>query len=68
MAHSNAEMFQKLVNEVDAHVGVDSSRDGSIGLFHILAAALDWCDAQKPAVDFDLTLEEVRQHFRENNY
>lgn len=57
----NAAMFQKFIDQVDAEVGTDSSSDGSIGLFHLLAAAVDWCDER--SVDFDATLGEVREHF-----
>lgn len=54
----NAEMFQTFVDQADAIVGADSKKDGSIGLFHILAAACDWCDVN--GVDFNATLQEVR--------
>lgn len=56
---TNALMFQAFIDRTDKALGTDSNADGSIGLFHILAAALDWCDMR--GVDFDLTLQEVRE-------
>ena len=55
----NVELFQSLIDATDATIGVDSATDGSIGLFHILATAHDWCNAH--GVDFNATLEEVRE-------
>jgi hypothetical protein len=60
---TNEQLFQSLVDTTDATVGVDSTQDGSLGLFHILACAFDWCELR--GVDFDATLQEVREHFAE---
>lgn len=56
-------LFQKFIDEVDAYVGVDSKEDGSLGLFHLMAAAVDWCEEH--GVDFYATLQEVREHFED---
>lgn len=34
-------------------------------LYHLLGALLEWCDAQRPIVDFDLALENVRADYRD---
>jgi hypothetical protein len=60
---NNSDLFQAIINQTDAIVGTDSTKDGSIGLFHVLACALDWCDEK--GVDFEATLQEVRDHFAE---
>lgn len=61
---NNSAMFQDFIDQTDTIVGADSSEDRSVGLFHLLAAALDWCNEHN--VDFDVTLEQVREHFAEN--
>jgi hypothetical protein len=58
---NNADLFQKVADEVAATVGVADNPDRSVTLFHVLACAKDWCDLH--GVDFDATLEEVREHF-----
>lgn len=60
----NAELFQKVIDDVAAVVGVTTEPDRTIPLFHVLACAFDWCDLHH--VDFDATLQEVREHFAEN--
>lgn len=55
---------------LDAHHKAYRLEDGNgsgTALFHLLASLLEWCDAQTPCVDFDAILEEVRQHFAEND-
>jgi hypothetical protein len=54
----NVRHFASLIEQTDEHIGVDSTQDGSVGLFHILATAHDWCEVH--GVDFDATLAEVR--------
>lgn len=60
----NAELFEEAVKRASESIGFDDTEDRSIGLWHVLACALDWCDVNK--INFDLTLEEVREHFRQN--
>ena len=57
----NTDLFQKAVDDVAATIGVPVTPDRSIPLFHVLACAFDWCALH--GVDFDATLQEVREHF-----
>jgi len=60
---TNSDMFQHFLDETNEIVGLDRfhDRDKTVPLFHLLAAALDWCDTNQ--VDFNTTLEEVRESF-----
>lgn len=58
---TNAELFQRFIDQTDEEIGTDSSTDGSIGLFHVLASAFDWC--LQNGVDFYATLREVQEDF-----
>jgi hypothetical protein len=61
----NSELFATFIQQTEEVVGLlPHPEDRSIPLFHLLAGALEWCDEHN--VDFDLTLEEVRDSFREN--
>jgi len=55
----NVAFFQTLMDQTDEYIGVDSTSDKTIGLWHILAMAHDYCSDQ--GIDFDATLAEVRE-------
>lgn len=55
----NSALFQSLIDQVDETIGVDSRSDSSIGLWHLLACAHDWCKGH--GVDFDGTLADVKE-------
>lgn len=60
-----AEIFDKAIQATtDTLVDPSGLIDDSIRLFHLLAGALEWCDTR--GVDFDATLEHVRESFAED--
>ena len=58
------EAFQGALAQHHRDMGLDDEDSSpSSDLWHMLVSALEWCDAK--GIDFDETLEEVRQYFRE---
>lgn len=55
----NSDMFQAIVDQIEEIVGIEGKDDPTIPLWHILAAAHDWCAVK--GISFDVTLEEVRE-------
>lgn len=62
IAALHAAVFQEALDGHNRALGLMEGAGDEVDLFHMLASAIEWCDRQ--GVDFDLALEEVREHFK----
>lgn len=60
---ASAAAFQTAIDGHNRDLGLQTGHCPGVDLWHMIASAIEWCEAQNPRVDFDLTLENVREHF-----
>jgi hypothetical protein len=46
-------------------MGLDSSDDSEVRIWHLVRSLLEYCDAQHPRIAFELIVEDVRRDFNE---
>lgn len=62
IAALHAAVFQEALDGHNRALGLVEGTGAEVDLFHMLASAIEW--GARQGVDFDLALEEVREHFK----
>jgi len=61
------EFDQKYIDKVlslhDQHMRLNSDDDAETRIWHLLRSLMEYCDAQRPRINLDLILKDVRNDF-----